>query len=97
MCYCYGFGEISCCYFAASGRDCVEADCQSHRECGENARCQFSRTTDKYQCECNSGFQGDGQLCTPTCELSALCIHMSRITLPKELPCSVQRLVRPPV
>ncbi|XP_067940061.1 nidogen-like [Watersipora subatra] len=45
---------------------CVEAACQSHSECGDNAHCQLSIRDNKFQCKCNDGFQGDGRLCTTT-------------------------------
>jgi len=51
-----------------SGSECVEADCESHQECGANAHCQLSSEQNKYQCICDDGYQGDGQLCTTTGE-----------------------------
>lgn len=37
--------------------------CNDLTDCDVNAQCLFSKTEQRYQCECNYGFYGDGRNC----------------------------------
>ena len=39
-------------------------DCRQQDKCDINAQCVYNSQTDRHQCQCLSGFRGDGLTCT---------------------------------
>ena len=43
---------------------CTEVSCNDVNNCDVNADCTYDHSSSNYQCQCRSGFRGDGYSCT---------------------------------
>ncbi|XP_071534542.1 nidogen [Panulirus ornatus] len=77
----YHCSELGKCYTYSLSID----ECSSVLDCDTNAQCLYDSTSQRYKCECNDGYEGDGRTCQlqgeagcniiNNCDTNADCIY----------------------